>query len=503
MTPTLPEIRRLRRWSGPLLGVLAILGLLTDLGGLVLRQWDEARVAVNALEMAQSGNWLVATFDFEPDLWNTKPPLMLWLQAALIRMLGPTEWAVRLPAALATLASIGLVYKFMAGFLRSPLGGLLAGTVLVSTLGFLGEHHGRTGDYDALLTLAQLVTGLSVLLLLETKNSRWWAGVAAGLIVATLTKGVAVLLPLPGMALYCLTRPNGRRLLRAPGFWLMLLAWMAVGVGWYVLRESQAPGYWAAVSANELGGRFGNAVENHRETWYYYIVRMATAKFLPWLYVLPLVVPFAVRHPDACARRVAWFALSWALGLLLLLTVAKTRVEWYAAPAYPWLAILAGLGAPRLGTWLLSRIPAAAPRLCLRVLLSAFLLVPPLMTVRHVLSAGQHDKLATLRIGYGLRALRREVEPPAPLAVVAESGFYEAERPVNGGGKAGYNASLRFYMEAYPRPVRVVAPAALASLRGFDYILTATAVDSALVRAAFPRASCRAVGRFTCWLWIL
>ena len=127
MTPTLPVVRFIGRWAGPLLLLLTLFCVFTDLGGLVLRQWDESRQAVSAIEMSQSGNWVVATFGFEPDLWNTKPPLLVWLQAGLIRLIGPTEWAIRLPSAVAALATVMLVYSFMAKHLRRPLGGFLVG----------------------------------------------------------------------------------------------------------------------------------------------------------------------------------------------------------------------------------------------------------------------------------------------------------------------------------------------------------------------------------------
>ncbi|WP_082116231.1 ArnT family glycosyltransferase [Hymenobacter terrenus] len=504
MILTPPEIRRLGRIGGVLLGIIAPIGLLTDLGGLTLRQWDEARLAVSALEMSKTGDWLVTTFGYKPDLWNTKPPLMIWLQAGLIRLIGPSEWAVRLPAALAALASIGLVYLFMARFLRRPVGGLLAGSVLISALGFLGEHHGHSGDYDALLTLAQLLLGLSLILILETGHSRWWIGIAVGLIMGTLTKGVAVLLPLPGAALYCLTQRHGRQLLLKPGLWLTLLIWSAVTVGWYALREWLAPGYWPAVNLNELGGRYGTTLEAHYSPWYYYIERMVHSKLLPWVYVLPLAIPFALRHPNARARRVSWFALSWALGLLLVLTSAKTRIEWYAIPSYPWLAILVGLGAPRLATYLLRRAPKGAIQMSLRVLLTAFIILPPLLTIRHELRGNWRDPFVDEWPGYAIRELRKEAHPPTPLYVVARPGFYRALRPSTAvGGFHGYNASLRFYVQAYPKAVRVVPRATIATLQGPGYILTANSADSAQVRLTFPKAPHRAVGRYACWLWTL
>jgi 4-amino-4-deoxy-L-arabinose transferase-like glycosyltransferase len=504
MTPTTPEIRHLRRWAGLALVMVAALGLLADLGGLSLRQWDEARMAVSALEMTRSGNYLVATFGGVPDLWNTKPPLLLWLQAGLLQLLGPTEWAVRLPSALAALAVLGLVYWVMARFLRRPVGALLAVSVLLSTLGFIGKHHAHTGDYDALLTLAELTLGLSVLLVLETGRPGWWVGVGAGLVVGGLTKGVAILLPLPGLAIYCLLQPKGRQLLRQPGFWLVALVWAALMVGWYLLREHQAPGYWAAVNANELGGRFGHVLENHQEPWYYYLARLVQAKFLPWVFLLPLVLPFALRHPDGRARRLAWLALSWALGLLLVLSLSRTKIDWYMAPAYPWLALLVGLGGPRLATWLLGRVRGGVGRLGLRLLLLALLLVPPFITIGIEQRNNWQEDGEELRVGYGLRALRAEPRPPQPLAVVAAPGFYQALRPITAEhGHVGYDASLRFYVETYPGPVRVVSPAEAPQLRGPGYVLTATAADSVLMRLALPHAVPRAAGRQACWLWAL
>ena len=510
MTATFPEIRRLARWGGILLAILAPIGLLADLGGLTLRQWDEARLAVNALEMAKTGNWVVTTFGFEPDLWNTKPPLMIWLQAALIHLFGPNEWAIRLLAALAALVTVGLVYWFMVRWLRRPLGGLLASSLLLGSLSFIGEHHGHTGDYDALLTLAEIGMGLSIWLLLETGDRRWWLGVGAGLVVGTLTKGVAVLLPMPGILLYCLFQRRVLDLLRMPGLWLTAAGWLTVATAWYVGREHALPGYWAAVNLNELGGRFDTGLGEHTGPWYYYVVHLVRRKFLLWLCLFPAIIPFAVWQPEARARRAAWFALSWSVGLFTVLGASQTKLEWYIIPVLPWLALLLGLGGPRAASYLLRQVPSPSIRASLRLGFVIAIVLPPVAVILHELRANWHDSghnpmsADTLRPGYGLRVLGREKAPPTPLAVVAVPGFYQALRPVVGSeGHEGYNAALRFYVLAYPRPVRVVAPAMVAALHGPGYVLTANVRDSALVRQAFPQAAYRAVGRSRCWLWTL
>jgi 4-amino-4-deoxy-L-arabinose transferase-like glycosyltransferase len=92
-----PEARGLplpyTRWLVPtLFVVLGVFPVFMHLDTLPIRIWDEARQAVNALEMWENGNFLVTHFEGSPDMWSTKPPLLIWLQVALIGLLGPVSW---------------------------------------------------------------------------------------------------------------------------------------------------------------------------------------------------------------------------------------------------------------------------------------------------------------------------------------------------------------------------------------------------------------------------
>jgi len=61
---------------------------------------DEGRYTATAINMLESGDWLVPTLDGErPHL--TKPPMVYWAIAASIGAFGYNEWAARLPGALA------------------------------------------------------------------------------------------------------------------------------------------------------------------------------------------------------------------------------------------------------------------------------------------------------------------------------------------------------------------------------------------------------------------
>lgn len=119
-------------WWLPLVP-MAWFSLFWRLGAQPLQNWDEARMAVNAAEMLRNRHWLVTHFQGQPDLWNTKPPLLVWLQALSLNTFGYSEWAVRLPTAMAALALTALVAAFARRWLGGPLAGLLAGLALLSS----------------------------------------------------------------------------------------------------------------------------------------------------------------------------------------------------------------------------------------------------------------------------------------------------------------------------------------------------------------------------------
>ena len=108
--------------------------------------WDESRLMVNALEMRLTGFSLVTTYGFAPDLWNTKPPLAIWAMLASINLFGPSEWALRLPSALAALGTLLLVFDFTYRVSRSQVTAAAAALLLAGSIGFFGDHGAHTAD---------------------------------------------------------------------------------------------------------------------------------------------------------------------------------------------------------------------------------------------------------------------------------------------------------------------------------------------------------------------
>jgi 4-amino-4-deoxy-L-arabinose transferase-like glycosyltransferase len=128
--------------------------LFYELGRDPLGVWDESRHALSALEQTQGGNPLVTRYEGRPDLWNTKPPLMVWLQTATMMVLGQDELAVRLPSAIAALLTALVLIAFAVFVLERPRVGLFAALLLALSEGYVvAPHVARSGDVDALFTL--------------------------------------------------------------------------------------------------------------------------------------------------------------------------------------------------------------------------------------------------------------------------------------------------------------------------------------------------------------
>jgi len=81
-----------------------------NLETLPIRLWDESRLAINAYEMYENNNYLIPYFQGQPDMWNTKPPLMIWSQVFFFKVVSPGELAVRLPAGIASFLTCIMIF---------------------------------------------------------------------------------------------------------------------------------------------------------------------------------------------------------------------------------------------------------------------------------------------------------------------------------------------------------------------------------------------------------
>lgn len=343
---------RHRYWwlAGLLVVFLAYMPLFWLLTSHPVQQWDEARTGLNGLNILRNHEWLVLRdADQLPDLWNCKPPLWPWLLALSFKLVGPTELGLRLPAALAALATVLVVYSTGRRWLGGWEGGLLAALILLTSGGYISLHVTRSGDFDTLLVLWTTLGTLAWLRYLADGHSRyaWRAGLF--FFLAAFTKGIAGLLFGPGLLLATFAVGQGQRL-RRPAPWLAIAALLAGMATWYAVREHAQPGYLAAVWAYEIGGPAASQLEGHRTELYYYLAHFIEAKFMFWMVAALLGGLLGWQLP---AGTPGWYlarlVVCVAGSFMVVLAITQTKLPWYDAPMYPLLALLAAGGLLQMG----------------------------------------------------------------------------------------------------------------------------------------------------------
>lgn len=322
--------------------------LFLHLDTLSLRLWDESRQAVNALEMALNGNLIVTYFEGQPELWNTKPPFLIWVQAFFMKVLGYNELAVRLPSALAGLGTILLFFYYCHKVLKNKLLGYVFGLLLITVGAYINTHGTRTGDYDAMLTLWENMYFLAFLSysFVTDKNKKsillWLT--ALGIILAFLTKGIAGFFFLPALAIYAFVTGEFRNLFQSKHFYLTAFTVASVVIGYYAIRDYISPGYFSAVQAAELGGRFLETQGGHQQDWLFYISDLYHNNRLGnWLFFLPLGLVLGLLEKGKI-RNMTWLIILNCLIVFLILSSSATRVRWYLVPLYPLLIFIAAIG---------------------------------------------------------------------------------------------------------------------------------------------------------------
>ena len=334
---------------------LAYFPLFLHLDTLSLSIWDEARRACNAFEMTQNGNWLVTHFDGKPEMWGTKPPFLIWMQATLMKVIGYNELAVRLPSALAGLALVGVFMHFGIRTMKSWALGVAAIFVLLTTDGFVDFHVTRTGDFDALLSLWLSLYLLSFYRYTQGNDADqrrkylYYTVLFVGL--ATFTKGIAGLFFLPSLFVFALLERQLLPTLTNKHTYFGIAAFLIFILGFYFLREAYNPGYLKAVWENELGGRYVNALEGNEQPFWFYFKLIASKEFLPWLWWLPLGL-FLGFTGTKKERSLTSLLLVNSILFLLIISNAGTKHAWYNAPVYPSLALICALGISKIYTQL-------------------------------------------------------------------------------------------------------------------------------------------------------
>lgn len=365
------------------------------LGHLSYRIWDESRVVTNAYEMTQTGNVIVTTFEYQPDLWNTKPPFMIWCQALSIKGLGFNEFSARLPAALGAFCNALLLFVFVGRFTGSYWGGLVAAVILSTAVGPL-EHHGfRFAEYDSLLTFFTTAASLCFFLFTEAvpdKRGRYILLFFVAIALACLTKGVAGLLFLPAYFVYVLGRRQLLQVFTNPSVYAGAALFIVVVAGYYLIRDHYNAGYIDSVFGNELGGRFLKVNEGHSQPFPFYFNNIRFSRFRVWYWIVPTaLVVMLLPGGNASRKRLLWFSMLLSATFLLVISISETKLLWYDLPVYPLLAVAGAMVFIRISE-VVANLSAEVPKSAVLALLLVVFSIMPLKEARYIIENDVDDR---------------------------------------------------------------------------------------------------------------
>lgn len=303
-----------------------------------LHLWDEALYASNALDMAKNRQYLVYTVADTIDHYNTKPPLVIWMQAAAGASLGFSELSVRLPTYLALVGVLALLCVYLRRFTGSILPGLLASLFCLTANGLIRHHVFLTGDLDGVL-----VFWTTWIVLHWSHCLRKEAVIPADYVVLTslfcagyLTKSTAVLLIVPSLfVIGCFYWQRLRTIIASRRTGLSIVAFAAVCATYYLVREYYDPGHWAVVWQSEFTRLSEDVQPWLHFPFSYYFELFYDPLFHEYLLLLAaLSVPFFIIR--RCAhKRLVIALLSGAAVYMVFISIPPVKLEWYNAPVYP------------------------------------------------------------------------------------------------------------------------------------------------------------------------
>ncbi len=322
------------------------------------------------VEMSQSGDWLVPTVNGR--VFAEKPILYYWVALMASKLLGGvSEFSLRVPSALAGVASVILTYLLALPYVGRRRA--LLSAVLFSTL-YQVFWAARAVQMDILVLVSTLgvLVPLTRVLDFRAPPVRGWAlaGLAAGL--GVLAKGPVALI-LPGLVIlaYAISR---RRL----DLFLHRAVLVGIGVGlvvgspWYALLALR--GETAVLHEVLLRQNFSRFVDawDHRQPWWYFLQYVWT-DYAPWSWLLPAAwLTRPSTQEEGRLRQLSWI---WIVAIIAFFSLSQSKRAPYILPIAPAVAFLAAGVVERLAfTTSYRRAARTAAVVALSVLASIFLL---------------------------------------------------------------------------------------------------------------------------------
>ena len=320
-------------WVRWLAAAAVLVSFFWMLGAAPLFDVDEGAFSEATLEMFERGDFLSTYLNGEPRY--DKPILVYWLQAAGVALLGPTEWAFRLPSALCATLWAWLTYLFARRH-YGPERAAFAAAMLATSLGVF--IIGRAATADALLNCLIAASMFGAWLHLSTGRRRWLYAAHAAIGLGVLAKGpIAILVPFATTLIFCWLRRDLRTWARAVFDWRALALLLAIALPWYVaILMKEGRGFVEGFFLKHNVSRFSGPISGHGGSLLYYfpVVLLLTLPFTA------LLVPVAQRVREVWRDDLQTYLLLWFAFVFVFFSLSGTKLPHYVLYGYTGLVLL-------------------------------------------------------------------------------------------------------------------------------------------------------------------
>lgn len=311
--------------------------------------WDEAIYANNALEMSHANNYLLLTLNHEPNLYNTKPPLAIWILALSIKLFGANEFAIRFPSVLAFIFLLVVLIRFSKNFLKNSFIGFVASIVLLGSPGIILLHSARSGDLDSLLVFVSTLFILSCIkLFLIERNEKLIKKeiilCGAFLLIGYFIKSTSIFLLLPGVFICFVLSKSKRVIIKQKVFYIIPVLVAAIICIYYLIMHFMFPAYNKQMFFSEYSRLVSNIMPWHRQPFLWYFHNLITWKFTPYIFALVPAAILGLKAIDPLQKQVVKFLMIILTSYLIIISSIPDKLEWYDLPVYPLMALVIGIG---------------------------------------------------------------------------------------------------------------------------------------------------------------
>ncbi|PJI09784.1 MULTISPECIES: ArnT family glycosyltransferase [Clostridium] len=321
--------------------IIPIFNLFYKLSLGTIQDWDEARHGITAFEMIKNNNFLISTYGYKIDYYNFKPPLGMWMIALSYKIFGYNLFSLRLFSTLSSFFTVLIVSKILKDRI-SKLASIVGLIILSTNYLFIIWHTGRTGDFDAGLTL--LFT-LLIYFLLKIDNSIKNFYIAGFIFsMAFLLKSYATLQIIAVVGLILLI--TGKLFKITFKEYLIFFACSFIPIFiWAGLRYNfDGTKFLKSMITYDLLARSTSTIEGHSGSITYYLKYFVRNNYYITFYIAFIVPIYIFTNKLKINLQNNRFMkisiLVWALVPFILFSLSKSKLIWYINGIYPALTIL-------------------------------------------------------------------------------------------------------------------------------------------------------------------